>query len=82
MNDRKTEKFTFHNLNTIQREFGLLCLCTSLKYILVNTSPHRGKFYPLIYGRVLMGVHSSQLTIIFTAKYQLTAIFGQFSVNY
>ena len=48
MNDRKTEKFTLHNLDTIQREFVLLCLCTSLKYIPVNASPHLAKFYPLI----------------------------------
>ena len=44
----KQRNLRFIIYNTIQKEFVLLCLCTSLKYIPVNASPHRAKFYPLI----------------------------------
>ena len=44
----KQRNLRFIIYNTIQKEFVLLFLCTSLKYIPVNASPHRAKFYPLI----------------------------------
>ena len=56
-------------------------LFLSSKLMPLNKGPLRG----VARWRVLMGVPNSQLTIIFSAKYQLTAIFlvnSQLNTNF